>query len=52
MTLFFRCVAEAVMENGLKGLVEMVPGWADRKIVLTAFCIHTKTVTPSQHRKF
>lgn len=26
MRVFFRCVAEAVLENGLKGLAEMVPG--------------------------
>ncbi len=26
MRFFFRCVAEAIVENGVKGLAEMVPG--------------------------
>ncbi len=26
MRVFFRCVAEAVVENGVKGLAAMVPG--------------------------
>jgi hypothetical protein len=26
MLVFFRCVAEAVMENGVKGLASLVPG--------------------------
>ncbi len=28
MFAFFRCVAEAVMEKGVRGLAEMVPGGA------------------------
>jgi hypothetical protein len=49
MYVFFRCVAEAVVEKGLRGLAEMVPGGVFAFEVATAACkkYHARSKEPA-----